>query len=58
MCCDIVCKILERIGAIMGIDSYFYELEEKENKDFSEMLLLKYHGVIGGVIGVETRRGM
>ena len=43
--------MLERIGAIMGIDSYFDELEKKEKKDFSEILVLKYRGVISGIIG-------
>ena len=35
----------------MGIDSYFEELEEKEKKDFSEILVLKYRGIIGGILG-------
>ena len=35
----------------MGIDSYFEELENKENKDFSEILLLKYRWVVGGILG-------
>ena len=35
----------------MGIDRYFDELEKKEKKDLSEILVLKYRGVIGGIVG-------
>ena len=35
----------------MGIDNYFDEIEKKEKKDFSEILLLKYRWVISGIIG-------
>ena len=35
----------------MSINDYFDELDEKPNKDVSEALLLKYNGIIGGIIG-------
>ena len=35
----------------MDLGDYFYEIKEKEEKSFTEELLLKYWGVIGGIAG-------